>query len=419
MDKALLELIRISNETGVDPTLVQGGGGNTSVKTADGKYMYIKASGTALKNMNAKQGWRRLRLDLARSVVKDESLAKMPPQTREPEVVNRLLLACDDNVKTEARPSVEAHLHAWLDKCVIHLHPSAAGAYHNAKNGRAKLQELFKDENPPLLWVPYTDPGFLLAKRIARLVERYKGQFGKDPAILFLEKHGLFVTAPSAAGALRLVRRVIKRCNSELKQPKRGSPKRSLGMVSFDPSPKPSALRLPPTVEDVRNCIERAYFEGTGERATIWYYNNNAIDEFCHHKDVRNMLLGPLTPDELVYANGPAMWVELQHRKRSSSRAAEKCDWRQVASRLRQQIKRGRKPSAAFLVKGVGLLVAATEKMAPTVRDIVLYSIFIRTNAHRMGGIVTLNKRQQDFINNWESEAFRKKLASKTPSTLP
>jgi len=23
-----------------------------------------------------------------------------------------------------------------------------------------------------------------------------------------------------------------------------------------------------------------------------------------------------------------------------------------------------------------------------------------------------LNKRQQDFINNWESEAFRKKLAS-------
>jgi len=25
----------------------------------------------------------------------------------------------------------------------------------------------------------------------------------------------------------------------------------------------------------------------------------------------------------------------------------------------------------------------------------------------------TLNKRQEDFINNWESEAFRKKLASK------
>jgi hypothetical protein len=29
-----------------------------------------------------------------------------------------------------------------------------------------------------------------------------------------------------------------------------------------------------------------------------------------------------------------------------------------------------------------------------------------------MGGILTLNKHQEDFINNWESEAFRKKLVS-------
>jgi rhamnose utilization protein RhaD (predicted bifunctional aldolase and dehydrogenase) len=417
MDKALLELIRISNETGVDPTLVQGGGGNTSVKTADGKYMYIKASGTALKDMNAKEGWRRLRLDLARSVVKDESLAKMPPQTREPEVVNRLLLACDDNVKTEARPSVEAHLHAWLDKCVIHLHPSAAGAYVNARNGKALLDKLFKAEPLPPLWVPYTDPGFMLAKRIARLVDGYQKRFGKGPAMLFLEKHGLFITAGSAVGALRLVRRVIKCCNSKLNQPKGGSLKaEGFGDGLTQATPK-LRLRVPPSrqdVADVKSCIERAYFEGTGERAMIWYYNNNAIDEFCHHKDAKKMLSGPLTPDELVYANGPAMWVELQHRKRSSSRAVEKCDWRRVANRLRQQIERGRKPSAAFLVKGVGLLVTATEKMAPTVRDIVLYSIFIRANAHRMGGIVTLNKQQQDFINNWESEAFRKKLASKT-----
>ena len=84
-----------------------------------------------------------------------------------------------------------------------------------------------------------------------------------------------------------------------------------------------------------------------------------------------------------------------------------------IAGRLKRQIQAGKKPSVAFLVKGVGLFVAGTEKMAPTVRDIVLYSIFIRINAHRMGGIVALSKRQEDFINNWESEAFRKKLASK------
>ena len=383
MDEALSQLIRISNTVGKDPTLVQGGGGNTSVKTADGKYMYIKASGTALKDMNTKGGWRRLRIDLARSVVKDRSLAKMAPQRREPEVVNRLLLACDDKVKTVARPSVEAHLHAWLDKCVIHLHPSAAGAYHNAKNGRAKLERLFKTETLPPLWVPYTDPGFMLAKRIARLVENYQRKFGRSPAILFLHKHGLFITAKTGDGALQLVRKVIKRCNAPLRQPKTGIVK----PVSKD------------KISDAKSCIERAFSEATGECTTIWYYNNDPIADFLHQKDAGKMLSGSLTPDELVYSNGPAMWMET-------------CNSQSIAGRLRSQIKAGKKHSVAFLVKGIGLFVAGTEKMAPTVRDIVLYSIFIRTNAHRMGGIVTLNKRQEDFITNWESEAFRKKLAA-------
>ncbi|MBL7154869.1 MAG: class II aldolase/adducin family protein, partial [Phycisphaerae bacterium] len=73
MNQALADLIKISRDTGGDPTLVQGGGGNTSVKTADGEYMYIKASGTALKDMSANVGWRRLRLETARSVVKDKA----------------------------------------------------------------------------------------------------------------------------------------------------------------------------------------------------------------------------------------------------------------------------------------------------------------------------------------------------------
>jgi len=396
MNKALAELIRISNETGGDPTLVQGGGGNTSVKTADGKYMYIKASGTALKDMNQRQGWRRIRLEPVLAILKDKSLPKLSASIREPKVVNMLLDACDDNVKTIARPSVEAHLHACLNTSVIHLHPSAAGAYVNAKNGKAKLARLFKDETLPPLWVPYTDPGFLLAKKIARLVDSYQEKFGKKPSILFLEKHGLFITAKTASGALRLVRSVMKRCNSKLKQPRSGSAK---------------AVQQE-KISDLKLCIERACFQAARKRTTIWYYCNDAIADFLKQKDAKKMLSGSLTPDELVYANGPAMWIELPKSKKSFSKAVLQNKSKSIAGRLKQQIKKGKKPYVAFLVKDVGLFVAGTEKIAPTVRDIVLYSIFIRTNAYRMGGILTLNKRQEDFINNWESEAFRMKLAS-------
>jgi len=393
MDKALLELIRISHAVGTDSSLVQGGGGNTSVKAADGKYMYVKASGTALKDMNEQKGWRRMRLDAVLAIIKDKSIANLQTHTREAEVVDRLLLACDDDVTDIARPSVEAHLHAFLDKCVIHLHPSTAGAFVNARNGKIELENLFrKIENRklkienylPPLWVPYTDPGFTLAKRIAKLVDDYQKQFGKKPAILFLEKHGILISAQSPDTALRLVREVINRCNSSLMQPKAGKIK----SVNQD------------QINNTKLCVRKAFFEATGERVTITYFCDHEIASFLAQPDAEKMLAaGVLTPDELVYANGPAMWVD-------------RCEPQRITARLSAQINKVEKPSVAFLVKGVGLFVAGKKKIAQTVRDIVAYSAFIRCNAKRMGGISSLNKRQRNFINRWESEAFRKKLIS-------
>jgi len=390
----LLELIKISNAVGKDSSLVQGGGGNTSVKTDDGKYMYIKASGTALKDMNTKRGWRRMRLEPVLSIIKDKSLAKMEVHTRETEVVNRLLLACDDDVNYVARPSVEAHLHAFLDKCVIHLHPSAAGAFANAKNGKIELEKLFTKIGNwkleignylPLLWVPYTNPGFTLAKKIAKLVDDYQKRFGKKPAILFLEKHGLLISADSADTALHLVHRVINLCDSKLSHPKIGDERRETR----------------DEINKAKRCISRAFFEATGQKCTISYFYDSAIAGFLRQKNVEKLLWGVITPDELVYANGPAMWMD-------------KCEPKKIIKRLTLQIKSGEKHSVAFLVKDVGLFVAGKKKIATTVRDIAVYSIFIRTNAARMGGILTLNKMQRDFINKWESEAFRMKIAGGT-----
>jgi rhamnose utilization protein RhaD (predicted bifunctional aldolase and dehydrogenase) len=384
MDEVLSQLITVSRVVGKDTSLIQGGGGNTSMKTADGEYMYIKASGTALKDMSRDTGWRRLELDLVLSIIKDKSIGRLDVYSREMEVVNRLLLACDDNVTGSARPSVETHLHAFLGKCVIHLHPVAVLAYACARGGQVKLEKLFRKEKLPILWVPYTDPGFMLAKRLLRLVSEYEKQFSRKPAILFLEKHGLLISADSADRALQLVRKVINRCSSRLKQLKAAKG-------------KPANRKI---VTETKLCIRRAFFEATGRQTTISYFYNEKIAAFWRQKDAQKMLSSAvLTPDELLYANGPAMWVD-------------KCDSEKIAAKLTAQIKKGKRHSVAFLVKRVGLFVAAAEKLHPTIRDIVESSFVIRTNAFRMGGILSLNKRQQDFINKWESDVFRKKLAS-------
>ena len=397
MDKALADLIRISNVTGKDPTLVQGGGGNTSVKTADGKYMYIKASGTALKDMNQKQGWRRLRLDPVLSIIEDKSLARLEARKREPEVVNRLLLACEDDVTSGARPSVEAHLHAFLDKCVIHLHPIVVAAYVNARNGKAELEKLFKKFgirnskfgiSLPPLWVPYTDPGFMLAKKIAKLASDYQNRFGKRPAILFLEKHGLFVTAQTAESALRLVRKVISLCSSKLKKLKTQNSKLKTSILNRQ------------DIIATKLAIRKGVFDAIGQYLPVTYFGKTeAVAAFMARKDAHKLLATPaLNPDELVYANGSAMWLE-------------RCDAEIIARKVRTQVGKGQKPPAAFVVRGLGLFVAADKKTAPVIAEITTGSLVTRMNAAKFGGILALTKRQQNFINNWESEAFRKQLA--------
>ncbi len=384
MDKALAALIDISTTTGKDTALVQGGGGNTSVKTADGKYMYIKASGTALKDMSASRGWRRMNLARVLGIIQDKSVARLQDQKREVEVVNRLLAACEDDVTTGARPSVEAHLHALLDRCVIHLHPIAIGAYVNAKNGKAQLDRLFKGEKLPYLWVPYTDPGFMLARKIARLVEEYKATYGKKPQVLILEKHGIFITSDSRQVALRLVKKVVGKCESKL--------------ISL--RAKKLAAPAAETVNDAKLAIRGALFKATGTYQTISHFYGQAIAAFMAMPKAKDMLAAPtLNPDELVYANGSPLWLD-------------GIDADKLAARLSASIAKGNKPAMVFLVKGLGLFVAGKESTAPVLRDIAESSFFIRANASKMGGILSLTKREQDFINKWESEAFRKALSA-------
>jgi len=382
-DRALAELIRISHAVGNDPLLVQGGGGNASVKTADGKHMYIKASGVALKNMKNQEGWRRMRIHSVLGIIKDPLLAKLDVNAREAEVVHRLLLCCEDDFTPAARPSVEAHLHAILDGCVIHLHPVVVGAYINARNGESLVAKMFASEKYPPLWVPYVDPGFMLGRKMFKLVDEYERRYGRKPQIIFLEKHGLFVAAPSSAAALRLVKDAIARLAQGLK-PLKAAKKRP---VSRD------------TISAAKLAVRKAVYDATSQYRPAMHFMSDAISGFMARRDAGRLLrAGALSPDELVYANGQPMWLE-------------SCDTKKITTKLVAQIAHRQKPAAAFMVKDVGLFVSADEATASVIHDIVASSLIIRANAAARGGVKTLTRRQADFITNWEAEAFRKQLA--------
>lgn len=387
MVNALADLIRISNAVGKDPALTQAFGGNTSVKTDDGKFMFIKESGTALKDMTAKRGWRKMRIAPVLSVIKDNALARLPPDSREPLVVNRLLAAASDNIKKGGPPSVESHLHALLDKCVIHLHPLVIGAYVSSKNGRRKIAKLFEKENFPPLWIPYAPPGFLLARKVARFVDGYRKSYRKMPSVMFLAKHGLFVTAKTPAIALTLLNRIIKKCKSNL--------------------PKSRPLRLhPPSVQSLQtaqSAVRQALLNVTRKVLPVSFIFNKDVADFIRRPDAARLLAaGALGPAELVYANGPPLWIE--------NPTVEK-----ITAKLKTLLNRGRKPPTAFVVKGLGLFIAAQKKAIPLITDVAVGSLMVRNWASRLGGVLPLTQSEQDFIINWCSELSRLAVRLRRP----
>jgi rhamnose utilization protein RhaD (predicted bifunctional aldolase and dehydrogenase) len=360
MDKCLSELIKISRKVGRNPLLAQGASGNTSVKTDDGKFMFIKASGTALADMSKNKGWRKINLEKARGIIKDKKFASMAGQKREAEIAKRLVACCQDNTKGNCRPSIEANLHVFLDKYVIHIHPIAVGAFLNAKNGKAELEKLFANEKFPPLWIPYANPGYCLAKKILYLNGKYQKKYRRLPEILFLEKHGLFVSAPKSADGLELVSKVIKKCWNKLTCP------------SVKQIKKPNAEKI----KNVKNIISAAV-----KKKQVYYFYNKNIGPYVHQGDTGNLLkAGPLNPNEVIYLKGPIIWLKNSQKYL-------------ILSKLKTL-------PTAFLIKNIGLFVIGSTKTASIARQVVFGSLFMRFNARKFGGIVALTKHEQNFIYN-------------------
>ncbi len=370
MNPALIELIKISKTVGNGRGLTQGGSGNTSVKTDDGKFMFIKASGTAIGDMSVKKGWRRMNLGKVRGIIEDKKLSKLSIKKREAQTAGRLLAACDDKTKGNCRPSIESNLHAFLDKCVIHLHPTAVGAFVNSKNGKGELQKLFAREKFPPLWVPYANPGYGLAKKLLGLCSRYEKKYGRLPGVVFLQKHGLLISAATEREAIQLVSKTITRC------------KKKVSMPVVKKIKRPDAK----TVKRIKVIIREAFSRSMGKNGQVYFYDNKRISAFANYAGTKRLLRsGPLDPGEIIYCNGPAVWVEEARQDK-------------ISDILKKQIKkRGRFP-VAFLVKKAGLFVIGSVKSASIAQEVVSSSLFVRYNAQKFGGITALTKAEQDFI---------------------
>ncbi|ASQ03427.1 class II aldolase [Sinorhizobium meliloti WSM1022] len=184
-------LLDLSARVGADPDLVQGAGGNTSIK--EGGTLWIKASGLWLAHARRRDVMVPVALDpLLDALERDD-----PATEKAQDFVVR------DLNPSGLRPSIETTVHALMpQKVVVHVHcvETIATAVHAdaAAIAGEKLQGI------PYAFVPYARPGLPLAKAIAERIQA-------DTSVLVLGNHGLAVAAETVGDAARLLAEVSQR----------------------------------------------------------------------------------------------------------------------------------------------------------------------------------------------------------------
>jgi rhamnose utilization protein RhaD (predicted bifunctional aldolase and dehydrogenase) len=195
---ALADLARLSARLGADPLLIQGAGGNTSVK--DGDVLWIKASGTQLGDALT-----------AGIFVPCDRVALRAALAAGAEVADR---PAEFLLQSGAlRPSIETSLHAvFPQRIVVHVH--CVNTIAVAIRADAPLLLARRLAGFDWAFIPYIKPGAMLAAAVAKAL-------GPTTDVVVLGNHGLIVAADTVAEADALLGRVIA---ALAVQPRAGAP---------------------------------------------------------------------------------------------------------------------------------------------------------------------------------------------------
>jgi len=386
MDKqSLSQLIEFSRAVGERADYVQAGGGNTSVKSPDGQTMAIKASGTALTAMSESAGWVEVDVAAVLSIFDRKDLATMETDAREARVLQHLSSAI---IGGKGRPSVETALHAMLGAVVIHTHPVAANAL-NCGPGLKALEAITPAGEAPPLWVPYTDPGWRLADTIKSLAAAYQQAHGILPAVLFMENHGLLVSASEADACVALHAEWVSRCEQYFQE-------------GLKPGRTPEAIDSA-TLRKAMVSIRQAWREVKGSAPFVRLTENAELAGVACDDRADLFAAGSLTPDHIVYTGARAILAE---------------SLEDLPAKLKVAVVEKAPPRVA-IVRNVGtFLLTEDAKKLDAAESLAAAGAEITHLASSRGGAHNLAPASAAFIVNWEAEHYRSALLGTATESL-
>lgn len=360
----LSTIVQLSRKYGSNRDYVLAGGGNTSCK--DSQFLHVKPSGVKLADICEDDF---VRMDRA-AIRKCFQLQEFADKDAREEAVKRLMAdaVCPGS---KGRPSVEAPLHEIIPNTfVVHLHPAMVNGMTCGVNGGDACAKLF----PDALWIDYVDPGFILAKTVFDAGNRYASQHGKAPKIIFLQNHGVFVGGDSAAEIDEQYKRIMDTLAAHYRQSGIAT---TLECGEID---KTTVLETAPAL-----------------RAML---GQDGIPLAIHCLQPFKVAGGPLTPDHIVYAKSFAM-------------EADTFTPEDIAA---FRDRHGYKPLVLSIPGKAVFCAGNTWADAVNVSELAKDAALVQNLASAFGGFNYLSDAAREFIENWEVESYRKKVAAGSAS---
>ena len=363
-------LVAISRKYGSDARYVIAGGGNTSYK--DAEKLWVKASGHALATIT-EDGF--AVLDRSKLNPMGEKAYSTDVAEREAQVKEDLAAAC---LTKGRRPSVETSLHNCMDFAyVVHLHPTLVNGLMCSVKAAETCAELF----PEALYIEYTDPGYTLFKKVYDRIKAHEQAFGKQPQVIFLQNHGVFVGADTTEEIDRIYDGIMSRLEACVK-----------------PVPEGFGEKIPAEVTDIVPAIRQILSRGGRGLKTLQVTRNALVDLYL--ADPKAVSL-PFTPDIIVYCKSEYIVLDSDDLVQEAEEKIEAY----VA-------RRGHTPKV-LLVKGIGLIAVGDHaKNAGIITEVFLDAMKVAYYAGSFGGEHPMETAWIDFIDNWEVENYRRKVAA-------
>ncbi len=416
----LAQLVAHSRKLGVDRSIANWGGGNTSAKADEidfrgrpARVLWVKGSGSDLATVT-EASFTGLYLDDVLPLLERERMS-------DSEMVDYLAHCFYEPGRP--RPSIETLLHGFLPFAHIdHTHADATNYFACAAGGAALARDCFGDA---LIWIPYRRPGFGLSREVALAVRA--NPYAK---LVILAKHGLITWGETDEDCYASTMSTILQARDFVEARIAHADRNVFGGPRLTPLPAEERRTIAAQVAPILRGLVSAE-----QRQILRFEDGEDVLTFAGSQDaLRLTKIGAACPDHLVHTKpwpllvdwtpsqdvaaltealrtGVSAYVAM-YRHYLGANAHQNLDPDATAPVYRAADAPADPHPRVILIPGVGMFTTGKDAlMADVSAQLYHRAIAVMRGAEACGGFISLSDAEGYAVEYWPLEQYKLKLA--------